>query len=244
MLKNTKGIVLRNVKYGDTSLVVTIYTEWFGVQTYLVQGVRSEKKSMNKASLYQPSHILDLEVFHQPGKNLQRIQEARIFYWYQTTYLSVIKNSVSIFCTELFSKIIIEPESNEELYHFLADTLQYIDQHAEKELANLPIYFALQLAEYVGFGIQEMYSTETPFLDLINGQFVSMEKLQGLEYVQGDIAENMSKIQLSERNQLINIALPHTQRNEILQCVLRYLQIHIPNMSLLKSVAVLHDVLQ
>jgi DNA repair protein RecO (recombination protein O) len=41
MLHKTKGLVLRAVKYGETSLVVTMFTELFGVQSYMVNGVRT-----------------------------------------------------------------------------------------------------------------------------------------------------------------------------------------------------------
>ena len=41
MLQKTKGMVLRNVKYGETSLIVTIFTEMLGIQSYLVNGVRT-----------------------------------------------------------------------------------------------------------------------------------------------------------------------------------------------------------
>lgn len=43
-IHHTKGIVLRTVKYGETSLVVSIYTEMFGLQQYMVNGVRTNKK--------------------------------------------------------------------------------------------------------------------------------------------------------------------------------------------------------
>jgi DNA repair protein RecO (recombination protein O) len=44
MLHNTKGIVLRVTKYGDTSIILTAYTELFGVQQYMVKGVRVTSK--------------------------------------------------------------------------------------------------------------------------------------------------------------------------------------------------------
>ena len=50
MTHKTKGIVLRTIKYGETSVVVTIFTELFGVQTYMVNGVRTTKKSSAKAN--------------------------------------------------------------------------------------------------------------------------------------------------------------------------------------------------
>jgi DNA repair protein RecO (recombination protein O) len=82
-LHKTKGIVLRVVKYGETSLVVTIFTELFGVQSYMVNGVRtSTKKGTGKANLFQPTAILDLIVYHNELKHLNRIREFKWHYMY------------------------------------------------------------------------------------------------------------------------------------------------------------------
>src|SRR5882724_5528873 len=75
-LHKTRGIVLRIVKYGETSLIVTVYTELFGIQSYLVNGVRtSSKKGSGKANLFQPCAILDMVVYHNELKQLNRIRE-------------------------------------------------------------------------------------------------------------------------------------------------------------------------
>jgi DNA repair protein RecO (recombination protein O) len=75
-LHKTRGIVLRTVKYGETSIIVTIFTELFGVQSYLVNGVRtSTKKGSGKASMFQPAAILELVVYHNELKHLNRIKE-------------------------------------------------------------------------------------------------------------------------------------------------------------------------
>ena len=56
MLHNTKGIVLRVTKYGDTSIIMTAYTELFGVQQYMVKGVRvtSKKGARTRACFINP----------------------------------------------------------------------------------------------------------------------------------------------------------------------------------------------
>ena len=69
MTHKTKGIVLRLTKYGETSVIVAIFTELFGIQTYMVNGVRSTKKSSSKANLFQPGAILDLIVYHNELHN-------------------------------------------------------------------------------------------------------------------------------------------------------------------------------
>ncbi len=77
-LHKTKGIVLKTVKYGETSLIATLYTELFGIQSYLVSGVRtSTRKGPGKANLFQPAAILDLVVYHNELKHLQRIREMK-----------------------------------------------------------------------------------------------------------------------------------------------------------------------
>ena len=74
MLQPTRGIVLKSVKYGDTSLIVTVFTRTFGVQSYIVQGIRSAKAKQQRAGLMQPATLLDMLVYNKPQQNLQRIR--------------------------------------------------------------------------------------------------------------------------------------------------------------------------
>src|SRR6202008_826220 len=104
-LHKTKGIGVRTVKYGETSLIVTIYTELFGIQSYLVNGVRTAtRKGPGKANLFQPSAILDLIVYHNDLKNLQRIREFKWGVLYQHIFFDVLKNAVALFMVELLQK--------------------------------------------------------------------------------------------------------------------------------------------
>ena len=76
MLHNTKGIVLRVTKYGDTSVIASIYTELFGLQQYIIKGVRTtSKKGASKGVFYQPAAILQMEAYHYPMKSMQMLKE-------------------------------------------------------------------------------------------------------------------------------------------------------------------------
>src|SRR2546423_8435005 len=107
MIHKTKGIVLRTIKYGETSLVVSIYTELFGIQSYMVNGVRTfTKRGPGKANLFQPAAILDLVIYHNELKNLQRLKEFRWGYLYENILSDVRKNSVALFMVELLQQTI------------------------------------------------------------------------------------------------------------------------------------------
>src|ERR1700694_4166459 len=111
MIHKTKGIILRTVKYGETSLVVTVFTELFGLQSYLVNGVRAAvKKGTPKAALFQPSAILELVAYHNELKNLQRLKEFRWAYLYRHLLSDVRKNAVALFMIELLTKCLKQPE--------------------------------------------------------------------------------------------------------------------------------------
>ena len=103
MIHQTKGIVLRTIKYGETSVVVNIFTELFGIQSYLVNGVRSSGKTL-KANFFQPASILEMEVYHNELKNLQRIKEFKWNYLYKNILNDVVKNSVALYMIELLQK--------------------------------------------------------------------------------------------------------------------------------------------
>src|SRR5207342_1380275 len=97
---------------GETSIVVTIFTELFGVQTYLVNGVRTQKRSGNKAAMFQPAAILEMEVYHNDLKKLQRIKESSWAFLYENILTDVIKNSIALYIVELLQKTLKQPEEN------------------------------------------------------------------------------------------------------------------------------------
>ena len=102
MLQKTRGIVLRSVKYGETSLISTVFTEHFGIESYIIKGVRTQKRAGNKAGFLQPSTLLDIIVFHQSQKSLQHLREFNPAILYGTIQQDVIKNAIALFSVEVF----------------------------------------------------------------------------------------------------------------------------------------------
>ena len=154
-LHHTKGIVLRTVKYGETSVIVSIFTELFGIQSYLVNGVRTTtKKGSGKANLFQPSAILEMVVYHNELKQLQRIREFKWGQLYQHILSDVKKNAVALFMVELLTKCLKQPEANAELFHFAEDAFLSLDNASDTVTANFPLFFALHLPVFFGFRIQ------------------------------------------------------------------------------------------
>lgn len=245
MFHATKGIVLRTVKYGETSIITTVYTELFGIQSYIVKGVRqSTKTSAGKASFFQPSAMLDMVVYHNELKQLQFIKEYQWGYLYQNILFDVIKNTVALFVIELLQHSLQQPEANPELFYLIEDTLKQLDKGTETLTANLPLYFTLHLTGELGFRISGSYSAQTPVLDLQEGMFIA-QKPKHPYYITGAMAQTTSQlVSLQFYNELESISLNRGLRRDLLQAYQTYLSLHIQGFGELKSFGILQEILE
>ncbi len=244
MVHATKGIVLRTVKYGDTSIITTVYTELFGVQSYIVKGVRqSSKTSAGKASFFQPSAILEMEVYHNEQKQLQFIKEYQWSYLYEQVLFDVVKNTVATFVIELLQHSLKQPEANPELFYLIEDSLKQLDKGNDTLTGNLPLYFALHLCSELGFKMHGIYCKQTPVLDLQEGMFISQKPTHPY-YIDGVLAQTTSRLaDIRFYNDLENIQLTRTVRRELLMAYQTYLSLHIHDFGEMKSLAILQEVL-
>ena len=222
MLYKTKGIVFRFTKFGETSIIVTIFTELFGLQSYIVNGVRS-KSSKNKIALYQPLTLLNLVVYHREHANIERIKEVSCLYPYQSLTADIKKATMAMFITELVNKTIKDESHTREMFEFLSDALIVIDK-LPAGFENSHLIFMIKLARHLGFGAQQVN-------EMLGGRITDQETEKILNQLLKADFEN-------------SILMTNTQRKETLDLLLVFYAEHLGNFGEIKSVQVLRDILQ
>jgi DNA repair protein RecO (recombination protein O) len=244
MLFKSKGIVMRAVKYGETSLVVTIFTELFGIQTYMVNGVRtSSQKTAQKASMFQPATLLDLVVYHQSSKNMQRIRESRWATLYMHIFRDIRKNAVALFMVELLQKCLKQPEAHPDLFHFMEDALLQLDGAGPMVTANFPLYYALHLAHFFGYRISDDHDVHHAYLDLREGDFVA-EEPHHPDWIGGHMSATVSSLlKCMHPSELSEIPLNQDARRQLLASLLLFYALRNADFGSLRSVPVLQEVL-
>ena len=90
MLLKTKGIIIRSTKFGESSLILDIYTLAKGRQSYIINGVRSSKARVQQ-SMVSLSSLVELVVYHRDSKSLNRIKEVKPAPTYSAIPFNVIK---------------------------------------------------------------------------------------------------------------------------------------------------------
>jgi DNA repair protein RecO (recombination protein O) len=220
MLHKTKGIVLHFIKYSETSIIVKIYTELFGIQSYIVNGVRS-KNNKNKIALYQPLTLLDMVVYYKTTTSLNRISEIRCSQPYQSIPFEMNKSCVALFLSEVLLKVLKEETPNQELFDFLFHSFVALDT-IENPL-NFHIQFLIRLIHFIGF-----YSSDTQFLwDQTTITF--SDELNTYLNACADV----SYIENIHANNLI--------RRDALNIVLDYYKNHIENFGSLNTIQVIKE---
>ena len=220
MLYKTRGIVFRFTKYGETSIIVNIFTELFGLQSYMVNGVRS-RSSKNKIALYQPLTLLDLVVYHRENANILRIKELKCLYPYQTIHRDIRKSAIAMFLNEILNKAVKDQSHADEIGEFLINSFTALDQLSSVE--NFHLIFLLKLSRYLGFGPQ----TKEEILD---GWLLDKHKGELLKI-------------LIDANYDSTLLINYDERRDILEALLRFYSSHIENLGEIRSVDVLRDIL-
>lgn len=220
MLQKTRGIVFRFTKYGETSIIVNIFTEMFGLQSYIVNGVRS-KSAKNKIALYQPLTLLDLVVYHKENASIMRIKEVKCLHPYQTLQQNVKKSAIAMFLNEMLNKAVKDQSHAEEIGGFLIQSFKALDLIAEAE--NFHLIFLIKLSRYLGFGPQ----TDEEVLD---GWQVNEREEEIIR-------------QLISSGYDASIKMSYAERKNVLDLLVRFFRNHIENLGEIRSIDVLKEVL-
>ncbi len=239
MLHKTRGIVLRTTDFSDTSIIAKIYTEQFGIQSYLIKGAK-RKKATIKANLFQPLSLLELIVYKKEKKQLQTLKEAKPEIHFTSIPNDLAKTSILFFLDEMLIKCLHEEENNPELFSFLHETIQTLDS-AEKNFNNLHLIFLVRFSRFLGFYPQGKFSETNSLFDLREGRFISKESLHH-DYLTKENSLLLSKLILSNYYSMENLELNGKERKNLLDILLRYYELHLSQMGKISSYKVLEQI--
>ena len=130
MLQKTKGIALHYHKYSESSVIAKIFTENYGLQSYVLNGVRN-KTSKNKLSYLRPLNIVCLEVSANKNKGLPFVKEIRSEHNLSSTFSDMPKKFICMFISEVLMRVLMEKETDKQLYNFAEKTISYLNKTEE-----------------------------------------------------------------------------------------------------------------
>lgn len=241
MQASTEGIVLRSIKYGESSVIATIFSREFGRQSYMINSARN-KKSKNKAGILQPLFIVELVSYQKQSREVQRVKEIKNNPVYQNIPFDIIKSTQAIFLAEMLYKTISEEESYPEMFDFIKNALLMFDL-MEKNLTNFHLYFLYRLTEYLGFFPDTAKKGFENWFDLKKGEIVPFEPSHPM-FMNKEATRFFCTLTSLKFSEISAFKIPHTIRGYILDKLVEYYQLHFEHLGEIKALKVLQEVFE
>ena len=233
----TKAIVLSSIKYGETSLIVKALTASDGLQSYLLKGVLSSRKGKLKAAYFQPMMQLEIVANHKNKGTLESIREARVSYPYSSVHTDIHKNSISLFLSEMLTRSISDSEQDQNMFEFIEAAFQWLDTH--DQISNFHLYFLLQLTRFLGF-YPDTTDIDYGYFDLQEGEFFATPTLN--PQIEGETLVLFKRLLGTNFDSMHTVKLGNKERQNLLQYLVVYFELHLHGFKRPRSLAVLNEV--
>ena len=241
MLHKTRGIVLHQINYSETSVIAKIYTEQFGLQSYIVRGVRKAKSKVSR-SLLQHLSLVDMIVYHKEKSNIQNIKEIKPNIQLQSIPFEITKGAIAIFVNEVLYNSVKEEEANPGLFKFIFESVKLLDETKTKYV-NFHLLFMIKLTKFLGFFPRGNYSSSKTFFDMEEGVFCDNKPMHG-NYITEPLSRKFVELLKTELTEHTSLILNQKERQDILQKLIDYYRLHLPVFRETKSHHILREVLE
>ena len=246
MLVKTEAIVLHAFKYGETRLIVDLFTREVG-RLSVVVALPKTPRSRLKKQYFQPMTLLEVECDVRQRVQLQQLKDARLLSPYATIPFSPEKLAVSLFVAEFLYHALRSEQQNAPLFAYICDSLQWLDT-AEAGYANFHLTFLMRMSRFVGF-YPNLSLTPVPspngegsdmFFDLREGRFCNSAPTHR-DFLQPDDARRIHTLMRMDFPTMHLYRLSRQDRNRIVDVLLHYYRLHLPQFPELKSLSVLQE---
>lgn len=237
MVTSTNAIVLSKLRYRDNDLIVTCYTQEYGVLSFLLRGVLKSKKGLTKTAYFQLLSQLQLVMVYNPNRTLHSLKETKLHHVYDSLHTNILKSSIVMFLAEVLSNTLKEEEQNDSLYSYIETTLLWLDTHSE--CSNFHLLFLLKLTKYLGF-YPENTPLEHQYFNLQDGKFEA--KPFGKHIISGDDFNILKRLLDTKFDELSQLKISSKQRQSFLNIMMLYYEQHLGGFKKPKSLQVLNQV--
>ena len=149
MLVKTEAIVLHSLKYGETRLIVDLYTRETGRLSCIVPLPKTPRSRLKK-QFFQPMTLLEVEIDLRQRVQLQKLKDARLLVAWSSIPFSPEKLALSLFVAEFLYHALRSEQRDEPLFTYISDAIQWLDT-VEIGFANFHLTFLMRMSRFLGF---------------------------------------------------------------------------------------------
>ncbi len=238
MLVKTEAIVLHSFKYGESRLIVDMFTREVGRLSFIVPLPKTPKSRIKK-QYFQPMTLLEIECDVRQRVQLQKLKDVRLLSAYTSVPFSPEKLALSLFTAEFLYHALRSEQCNEPLFAYVCDAMRWLDA-VETGFANFHLTFLMRLSRFLGFYPNLDDYVDGCVFDLRAATF-SLQVPTHRDFLQPDDAQRIHTLMRMDFPTMRLYRLSRHDRNRIVDVLLYYYRLHIPQFPELKSLSVLQE---
>jgi DNA repair protein RecO (recombination protein O) len=148
VIVKTRGIVLRSVRFSESSSIVTFFTEKAGKIAGMVRGAR--RAGNRFGSSLQPMSHVSVVIYRKPGREVQTVSQCELVESFRRIPAELERISIGMQFVELVNLLTHGEEENEEVYRLLSGSLRSVDSEPNPGRALL-YHFEIEILRILGF---------------------------------------------------------------------------------------------
>ncbi len=125
----TEAVVLSKINYGDTSSIVSLYTESDGKISAIVKGGRGPKSKIGK--IIDPLNHLQIIIYNKNSRDVQLLSDANLVSHFVNIKEDLDATKYGFAIIELIKNLTADHEANTKLFKGLIKILNMIDDKNE-----------------------------------------------------------------------------------------------------------------
>lgn len=239
MLQTTRAIVLRTIKYKDTSLIADVYTD---VRGRCQLSLRIPKTGRGKVPvvLFQPLALLELEIDVRPHTSIYKVTEAKTLLPFSDIPFNPYKQAIVMFLSEFLTRALREEEQNQPLFEYLYYSISFLDG-SSAGFSNFHVVFLLRLSRFLGIYPNFENYHAGDYFDLQNATFVGLRPLTHTHYLAPEEAAYIPQLSRINFETMHLFRFSRTERSRMLTVLNEFYRLHLPDFPELKSLQVLRE---
>ena len=219
-------------------MIVDMFTREVGRLSFIVPLPKTPKSRMKK-QYFQPMTLLEIECDVRQRVQLQKLKDVRLLSAYTSVPCSPEKLALSLFTAEFLYHALRSEQCNEPLFAYVCDAMRWLDA-VETGFANFHLTFLMRLSRFLGFYPNLDDYVDGCVFDLRAATF-SLQVPTHRDFLQPDDAQRIHTLMRMDFPTMRLYRLSRHDRNRIVDVLLYYYRLHIPQFPELKSLSVLQE---
>jgi DNA repair protein RecO (recombination protein O) len=243
-ITKTEALVLKSIKFGDTSRIATLYTKNYGKIKVIAKGIRKPKSRLAGA-LQTLSHI-QIVFYKKQTTEIYLLSQSEILHAYQSLARDFNRYVFASAVLELLDRLIAGEESNPQLFELTLETLSFMEKCPQRSLEKSFWSYTLRLADLLGYKpkLDKCVNCDKPVIEKLilfspeKGGIICKRCArsdQAYLILSKDSVRSALKLQSIKTEDLDTYNIPKEQLKEISSIVLNLLDYHAGKGKDLKS---------